>query len=73
MVNKVNDVETTELVIKSSEIKYSQQEELAIKQRLNNLISLSILKEELNRGHQDELFKVYLEDLEKLKNYSLQN
>lgn len=67
LINKVNDVEIIELLLKSSEINYSQQEELVIKQRLNNLILLSILKQELNRAHKDELFEVYLEDLEKLK------
>ncbi|TLY47754.1 MAG: hypothetical protein E6K54_05050 [Gammaproteobacteria bacterium] len=67
LVRKVNDIEIIERLLKSIEIKYSQQEEWVIKQHLNNLISLSILKQDLNRGRKDEFFEVYLEDFEKLK------
>ncbi len=76
LINKVNDFEIIEQLLKSSEIHYSEQEEMVLEQRLNILISLSLLDQDLKEAkvpvregqiELDRVFEVYFGDLEKLK------
>lgn len=70
IVNKINDITMIEKLLSlSSEINYSESEEKMLNQRLTTLISLSILDDDLdeNIDHQSDFFKVYFEDLKKLK------
>jgi hypothetical protein len=76
LVNKVNRFEIIEQLLQSSEINYSQQEEMVLEQRLNILISLSFLEQDLKEAKDseeegqlclDDFFEVYFEELDKLK------
>lgn len=77
LVKKVTDFKLIEELLKFSEINYSQQEKMVLKQRRNILISLSLLEQDLKEDKvpdeegqlelEDDFYEVYFEDLEKLK------
>lgn len=75
IVTKVTDFKIIEELLSSSEINYSQQETIVLEQRLNILISLSLLEQDLkeikeiidSEEDEEDDFFVYFENLEKLK------
>ena len=74
LINRAEDIPIIENLLKL-EINYSIYEEYALKQRLNTLIILSILEDDLEEAAEydesqnadEEEFEVYFEDLKELK------
>jgi len=78
IINKVDDISIIETLLSlCSEINYSEHEKKILKQRLNILISLSILYSELNEvekleenkntDNQVKFIEIYFEEFKKLK------